>query len=483
VSVTRSNAQPADETAPAAPLVPQAVELDTAVPVLLVRIGRYPVFHGAVGAIRTFGRAGVPVFAIVEDTFTPAALSRYLSGAIKWPTRGDESPEYLLEGLANIGKLLGGKVIAVPTDDEAAVFLAEHGDVLRQWFTYPEVDPSLPGRLASKRGLNELCTEHDVPTPETVFPTSSRRIRTFAKQATYPVVVKNVDPWNRLHEPAVPGTTFVESEEELLALAETFPSPAAAMFQEIIPGDVAEDWIYHGYFDIRSRAQIGFTGVKLRSWPPRAGVTTYARVVENEELRRLSERFIRDIGYRGLVDLDWRFDRRDGRYKLVDFNPRVGAQFRLFENEAGLDVLRAMHLDLTGRTVPSASPQYGRGIVVENLDLPAKMAYRKHPALAPDGAGDGARPERAWFASDDIAPFLMMIVRFARPALARLVPRRQRRAATARASRGDAKSVPQTNRMSGPNVPADASPAKNSPGTDDSNDASSSGKPATRSRR
>src|SRR3954451_4960213 len=90
VSVTRSSGAPGDEppvTNGARP-VPRPVQLDASVPVLLVRIGRYPVFHGAVGAIRTFGRAGVPVFAIVEDTFTPAAMSRYLSGAIKWPTNG-----------------------------------------------------------------------------------------------------------------------------------------------------------------------------------------------------------------------------------------------------------------------------------------------------------------------------------------------------------------------------------------------------------
>ena len=45
-------------------------------PVLLVRIGHYPVYHGGVCAIRSFGRAGIPVHAIVEDRLTPAAASR-----------------------------------------------------------------------------------------------------------------------------------------------------------------------------------------------------------------------------------------------------------------------------------------------------------------------------------------------------------------------------------------------------------------------
>src|SRR5262249_30275198 len=74
--------------------------------------------------------------------------------------------------------------------------------------------------------------------------------------------------------------------------------------------------------------------------------------IPNPEVAALAERFCEEIGFRGIADLDWRLDLRDGRYKLVDFNPRVGNQFRLFETEAGIDVVRAMHLDLTGRPVP-----------------------------------------------------------------------------------------------------------------------------------
>ena len=71
-------------------------------------------------------------------------------------------------------------------------------------------------------------------------------------------------------------------------------------------------------------------------------MTACAYVVDNPELAEISAaEFIKRIGFTGIVDLDWRFDRRDGRYKLLDFNPRMGAQFRLFENEAGVDVVRA----------------------------------------------------------------------------------------------------------------------------------------------
>ena len=53
---------------------------------------------------------------------------------------------------------------------------------------------------------------------------------------------------------------------------------------------------------------------------------------------------MKTIGYMGIMDFDYRLDLRDGRYKLLDFNPRIGAQFRLFESHDGMDVARAMSL-------------------------------------------------------------------------------------------------------------------------------------------
>lgn len=57
---------------------------------------------------------------------------------------------------------------------------------------------------------------------------------------------------------------------------------------------------------------------------------------------------------------DYRLDRRDGRCHLLDFNPSMGAQFRLLEGDNGIDVMCALHLDLTGRPVPAGHPVEGR---------------------------------------------------------------------------------------------------------------------------
>lgn len=158
-----------------------------------------------------------------------------------------------------------------------------------------------------------------------------------------------------------------------------------------------------------------FTGVKVRSWPPHAGMTANAYVVDNPELADLAARFIKQIGFTGIIDLDLRFDRRDGLYKLLDFNPRMGAQFRLFENESGVDVVRAMHLDLTGRTVPEGEQRAGHRYIVENIDLPALLAYRRSGYTTPHAPARASGTELAWLAGDDPLPFLTMLARFVRP--------------------------------------------------------------------
>ncbi|MET8244589.1 ATP-grasp domain-containing protein [Streptomyces sp. NPDC005202] len=388
---------------------------DRDVPGLIVKFGDYPLHHGGVGAIRSLGRLGVPMYAITEDRYTPAASSRYLRRAFVWPTRGTEEPDHLVEGMLRIGRRIGRPTVLIPTDEEAAVLIAEHQDELKGHFLFPRVAPDLPRRLASKQGLHELCVEHGIPSPAAAFPQSYDDVAAFADQARFPVVAKNREAFVRRSRPAVNGTTKITTREGLLMLARDWGEQPGVILQEYLPREVAEDWIVHAYFDADSIPLAMFTGVKVRSWPPHAGMTANAYVVDNPELADLAARFIKQIGFSGVIDLDLRFDRRDGQYKLLDFNPRMGAQFRLFENESGVDVVRAMHLDLTGRPVPEGEQRSGHRYIVENIDLPALLAYRRSGYTTPHAPARASGTELAWLAGDDPLPFFTMLARFVRP--------------------------------------------------------------------
>ncbi|WP_373288046.1 carboxylate--amine ligase [Streptomyces lasiicapitis] len=392
---------------------------DREVPGLVVKFGDYPLHHGGVGAIRSLGRLGIPMFAITEDRHTPAAASRYLTRAFPWPTTGTEDPAFLVEGLLRIGRRIGRPTVLIPTDEEAAVLIAEHQRELSGadfgGFLFPRVEPALPRRLASKQGLHELCVEHGLASPASVCPQSQDDIEKFAATAQFPVVAKNREAFQRREQPAVNGTTRINTPEGLLKLAPGWGERPGVILQEYLPREQAEDWVVHAYFGADSTPLAMFTGVKVRSWPPHAGMTANAYVVDNPELADLAARFIKQIGFTGIIDLDLRFDRRDGRYKLLDFNPRMGAQFRLFENEAGIDVVRAMHLHLTGRAVPEGEQRAGHRYVVENIDLPAYLAYRRSGYVTPHAPARASGTELAWLAPDDMLPFFTMLARLVRP--------------------------------------------------------------------
>jgi D-aspartate ligase len=403
-----------------------SVAADTSVPALLLKIGRYPLHSGGVAMVRTLGRLGVPVYAITEDRWTPAAVSRYCAGRFVWQVTGHEEPDYLAGLLRSAGQRIGRRTVVVPVDDEAAVLVAEHADALAEWFLLPPVPPGLPRQLASKQRLFELCQDNEVPAPATAFPASGDEVAAFADTATFPVVVKNAEPWVRRRAPVVGHTTVVSSPAELLALLPAGDAPPGVILQEYIPREHARDWFSHLYCDANADCRCVFTGVKVRSWPPHNGATAAAYHQANPELEQLTARLCKQIGFSGIGDLDWRLDLRDGKYKLVDFNPRMGNQFRLFETDQGVDVVRALHLDLTGRPIPPGVVREGRQIVVEHIDAFARLAYRGgggYPAAPPPPPrprGRGGR-ELAWLAADDPLPFVAMLPRMVTSRKARSV--------------------------------------------------------------
>jgi D-aspartate ligase len=398
-----------------------AVEADRGVPALLMKIGRYPLHSGGVGVIRTLGRLGVPVYATTEDPFTPAALSRYCAGRFKWRTSGLEEPGTLVRKLMKIAERIGRRSVIIPVDDESATLVSERRDQLARYFLIPPVPPGLPRQVASKHELYRLCCEHGVPAPASVHVSGIEEAVAFAKQATFPVVVKNSEPWVRMRAPVVTGTTVVRESSELLALVRTPAPELSLLLQEYIPPADAEDWIVHLYSGPDHGCLVVFTGLKIRSWPPNAGQTACAYSVRNPALARIATRFCNQIGFRGIADLDWRLDRRDGRYKLVDFNPRVGNQFRLFETDTGVDVVRALHLDLTGRSVPTGEQVYGRRFLLEHADPLARLADRRSTRSRHLPRPQPGATELAWAARDDPLPFAAMWPRLAMPLASYLV--------------------------------------------------------------
>jgi predicted ATP-grasp superfamily ATP-dependent carboligase len=383
--------------------------LDANYPALILKMSRGVIHHGALAVARTLGRAGVPVYAVVDDAFAPLALTRYIKKAFVWDSCPDD-PGSFVRAMAMIGEFIARPTIVIPMDDQSAVFLATHAASLAPWFIVPPVPPELPHRLANKACLHALCAEIGIPSARTIFPHSLEDVRAFAEETTFPVLVKGAEQWVPLKD--MSSTRVIQTADQLASFCENcnYEGSQPLIVQEYIPG---EDWISHGYYNSGKKVSVTFTGKKLRAYPSEAGSTALGLSIENEELRRVSEKLLHAVGYSGIIDMDWRRDERDGQYRIVDCNPRVGQNFRMFENTAGIDVVRAQHLDLSGRRVDNAALVENRLFSVESFYVLALLRCLPRGASKEDAAKylPAKSRELAWWSSDDPIPVLCMSLR------------------------------------------------------------------------
>src|SRR5215475_3435025 len=378
---------------------------NVATPVVVLR-GVESASHGALGVLRSFGRLGVPVHAVACNRRTAAFSSRYCVGKYVWNVANGH-PEKSVKFLLDVSRKIGGRSILIPTDDKALLFCVSCAEILREQFLFPDMCPKLIRNLSSKEGMYNLAKKHGVPTPEAAFPKSRQDVLEFVSRATFPVMVKGVFA-SVLLKTTGQKMFIVRTASELLEkydAAEDLANPNW-MLQEYIPGGDDTVWMLDGYFNDRSECLVSFTGKKIRQYPVFHGSTSLGICIENETVRRTTTEFMKNLGYKGILDIGYRYDARDGQYKLLDVNPRIGSTFRLFVAENGMDVARAMYLDLTGQPVPLSPQREGRKWFVE-LDLKSSLDYYREGSLTLRQWLRSLRgiEEAGYFASDDLAPF------------------------------------------------------------------------------
>jgi predicted ATP-grasp superfamily ATP-dependent carboligase len=385
---------------------------DTTTPAVVLKLDPNVMHHGGLGVIRSLGRIGVPVYGVHEGPLAPAARSRYLRGRYYWQP-GSEDSGRIRDGLLRLADRIGAPAVLLPTDDAGAIFLAEHGAGLRSRFIFPDQPPHLPRQVAGKYSLHQLGRQLGIPAPAAVVPETPAAAREFGGRVGYPLIAKLTAPWQGGPAGRLRSTSIVTSPAQLDdLLAASARAGAGLMLQEFIPAGPGDDWFFHGYCDADATCRPAFTGVKERSYPAHAGLTSLGRSEPNPALRAQVTTMLSRLGYRGLLDLDLRRDNRDGEYKLLDFNPRLGAQFRLFATTAGVDVATAAYLDLTGQPIPDGE-QTARRFVVENYDPLGALAYWRRGELSLRSWLSSLRAvdEAAWFARDDLRPFGLMCAR------------------------------------------------------------------------
>ncbi|MGW7420509.1 carboxylate--amine ligase [Streptomyces sp. NPDC054813] len=385
--------------------------LDIRVPAVLLRIDRNPFHHGTLGAVRSLGRAGVDVHLVADSTGSPVGRSRFVRQLHPPPAPGASAAE-ILAVLRRVAARIARPAVLIPMDDASAIAVGRLREDLAPSYLLPQQPARLPERVADKAELAEVCATAGIPHPRTLVPDSAEQAASAAWRLGLPVVAKWSRPWLVPAGSGLRSTVVVRSAREARELfLRAEEAGSRLLLQEFLPPGPDRDWFFHGYADRTGAVRAGGPGRKQRSWPRGAGLTAVGLWTPNPQVQGLAERLTGELGFRGIFDLDFRRCGSTGRYHLLDFNPRPGAQFRLFADGAGLDVVRALHLDLTHRPLIAGAPLAGRAFVVEN--------YAPLSALRPAPRGR----ELAWSAPDDRGPGLAMWALWCRHVAGRLVGR------------------------------------------------------------
>jgi predicted ATP-grasp superfamily ATP-dependent carboligase len=371
----------------------------------------------ALGVIRAFGRAGVPVF-VHPDTDETIRYSRWYrplpngSGGVAGAgTSESPSLAQLTEVLARSG-LQHGFLCACTDDWNRAV--AQYAETAAPRFLSVVPTRAVLDRLQDKSRLAMLLKELDVPMPITRLIRDSSDLAELPRSSETFYFLKPTDSQRFLTHFGTKGMRVRTAEEARKRLEEIVDAGMSVVLQEYIPGSFTEHYFVDGYVDRRGRTKALFARRRLRIYPPDFGNSTAMVSVPLDDVGQAVDSVQRVLGaveYRGIFSAEFKHDPRDGRFKLLEINTRPW-WFVDFPVRCGVDVCRMAYDDAQGREItPAMNYKIGATCIYPYYDFVAAQLLIQSgrlsrwrwmaellPALQPVGCWDDPMPAMVGFA-------------------------------------------------------------------------------------
>jgi D-aspartate ligase len=204
----------------------------------------------------------------------------------------------------------------------------------------------------------------------------------------------------------------------------------------LIPGAGSAQFSYAAVWH-RGSPVASLVARRTRQYPIDFGYTsTFVETIVQKDVEEAACRFLKSIHYSGLVEVEFKHDHRDGRYKILDVNARAWTWNGL-GSIAGVDFAHVLWGLAMGETM---EPMRGHADVAwmhGSRDILAAALEMMAGQLSP------AEYLRSWrkpivfaaFAKDDLLPGLIDLPLAAARVLGRYLPERPRRAPGAGGSR------------------------------------------------
>ena len=340
-------------------------------------------YPNGLAAIRSLGRRGIDVVAVDDDRRAVGMSSRYARPVLAPSPMKDVSG--FVSALSDLGDTLAGPAVFFATSDPVLRAVAENDGELGERYLYPFPPWRTLGPIQDKWVQIRAAEEAGVPVPRTVAAPTT--------ELGFPVVVKPEMPFPfRLSQPGVHAyfcRDLGETEEAFARCADFRP-----MVQEFIPGGDDDLYTFGTYVTAAGEALGFFSGRKLRQSPPLVGSCRVAEAVWVDDVVEQGLALVQALGYYGICQVEFKLDRRDGRFKLIEVNTRPWG-FHGLSTACGVDLVGIAYDDLTGlQPRPARMSEDGKRWAITLLGS-------TRPALQWPPYVD------AIFAKDDVRPFLV----------------------------------------------------------------------------
>jgi predicted ATP-grasp superfamily ATP-dependent carboligase len=175
----------------------------------------------------------------------------------------------------------------------------------------------------SKQRTYEYASGIGICVPETFRVSNADEIRNLPLK--FPVVIKS--PFESGKNVVGYADDFEEAEKKFRKMCETenLSSPDMPLIQEYVKGDG------YGFFAMYQGGKCirYFMHHRIREYPVTGGASVFAETYYDEELKSAGMKLLDHLKWEGVAMVEFKKDVRDGKYKLMEINPKLWGSLEL----------------------------------------------------------------------------------------------------------------------------------------------------------
>lgn len=361
------------------------------------------------GVIRSLGRKKIPVLALDFNPKDVGMFSKYAKKMIC--PNINKSEGQFIDFLLEVGEQMNYKGILFPTDDDAVLAILRYRDKLEKYFDFSMATLDVIGNLLLKDKLYNILEKNEVPHPKTYLLNNVSELEYPIEKVKYPCFIKPVYSMEFARKFHAKGF-YISNKKELISVLNNLFKKCACydvMIQDVIPGAITNLHGFYGYFNKKSELLTGLTYRKIRQFPIYFGTGCLVESIWKPEIVELATQFLQGVNYHGLVDVEFKLDPRDNKFKLIEINTRTGA-LNIFSTKCGINLPYTAYLDAIGKDIEvNISKKEGVKGVYVFYDILSAVKSMSKGKLSPIDWINSLRGEKEYaiFAWDDPLPFLV----------------------------------------------------------------------------